>query len=124
VSFVAAECESASVSAPDIAHRPDVPWKGRRAIIFGSALCSIKRSGSGFIKMVSSSSRRGSKIQNQKPSESPSDLAKRFLELEQLRSRFLELQQLRKQVRELEHLAAMARQRARRARTDGASRRK
>jgi hypothetical protein len=65
--------------------------------------------------MISSCSRRGSKFRTPKPLASPGDLAKRFLEL----------QQLRMQVYELEHLATIDRQQgAPYARTDEGPRRK
>jgi hypothetical protein len=53
-------------------------------------------------QMVSSSARHGLKLRTPKPIASPGDLAKRFLEL----------QQLREQVYELERLATLTQKRA------------
>jgi hypothetical protein len=115
VSFVATVSESASVTASAKPSSKYIPLGG---FVQSSAVAA-------FIKMTSSSARRGSRLRKPKPSVTPGDLTRRFLELEQLGKRFLELHQLRNQVRELEHLAAIARKRgARCGRTGGAPRRK
>jgi len=125
VNFVATVSEGASLIAPDIAHRPDVPRQSRPATKFRPAALFDQGQLQRFIKMTSSSAGRGSKLRKSKPSVTPGALTGRFLELEQLGKRFLELRQLRSQVRELEHLAANARQRGPRCgRTGGGPRRK
>jgi hypothetical protein len=87
VSFVATASECASVTTPDIAHRPDVPRQSRQAIIpLGGFVRS--RAVAAFIKMTSSSARRGPKLRKPKPSVTPGDLARRFLEVVALEINF------------------------------------
>jgi hypothetical protein len=51
-----------------------------------------QRDGGGLFQMITSRARRGSKLRAPKPAVSPTDLAKRFLELKRLRQQVDELE--------------------------------
>jgi hypothetical protein len=87
------------VLSPDIAQRLAAPQQSRRAIIIRSVALFDPRNGSGLFQMITSRVRRGSKLRAPKLAVSPTELAKRFLELKRLRQ----------QVDELERSAAMQR---------------
>jgi hypothetical protein len=103
--------------APDIAQHPELLSRAKPAgddTQLGGFIRSKGRRQSDQ-QMISSSSRRASKLKMPKPSGSQGELAERFLEW----------QRLRKQVHELERLAATAlKQDAPCARTDGGRRRR
>jgi len=110
--FIAASCRPLMVLSPDIAQRLAVPQQSRRAIIIRSAALFDQRNGSGLFQMITSNVPRGSKLRAPKPAVSPTDLAKRFLELKRLRQ----------QVDELERSAAIEGPQI--ARSDGSRNRK
>jgi hypothetical protein len=80
------------VLSPDIAQSLAVPQQSRRAIIIRSAALFDQRNGSGLFQMIASKVPRGSKLRAPKPAVSPTDLAKRFLELKRLRQQVDELE--------------------------------
>jgi len=69
------------------------PGKAVRRSYSAWRLCSIKRQSQWLFQMASSNT-RGSKLRRPKPRTSPSDLADRFFELQQLRKKVQKLEKL------------------------------